>query len=55
VPAPADLRRPGVSRLELAELGTRMLEGVGHEPVLARIVAPRHVPYIAAYVRHLGR
>jgi hypothetical protein len=37
------------------ELFAAMLLGVGHEPVMERIVQPAHRWYLVLYMRALGR
>jgi hypothetical protein len=55
MPAPTDLHAQKVTAMSDGELMLAMLRGVGHEPVLPRIVPPDHRWYLLAYVRHLGR
>ena len=54
MPVPTDLRT-AVPRIPTdGELLRRMLTGVGHEPVLERVVRPEHRWYLVRYLRHLG-
>ena len=55
VPFPADLRGDSLRALPDAELLPAMLDGVGHAPVLRRVVPPQHRWYLALFVRSLGR
>jgi hypothetical protein len=53
VPPPADLRSPRVAAYGDGRLLQAMLRGVGHEPVLERVVAPEHRWPLVLYVRTL--
>jgi hypothetical protein len=55
MPAPTDLHASKVVQLADGELLRAMLLGVGHEPVLPRIVLPAHRWYLLSHVRTLGR
>ena len=55
MPVPADLRSKRVTRYGDGDLLRNMLLGIGHEPVLERVVPPRHRWYLVTYVRSLGR
>lgn len=55
MPAPADLHAPRVLQLSDGDLLRAILLGVGHEPVLPRVVVPEHRWYLVAYVRSLGK
>ena len=54
IPRPADLRCGTVAGYRDGELLRAMLTGVGHEPVLERVVAPEHRWYLVLFVRSLG-
>jgi mono/diheme cytochrome c family protein len=54
-PVPADLRLPKVAAYNDVELLRRMLTGVGHEPILERVVPPEHRWRLAQFVRTLGQ
>jgi hypothetical protein len=54
VPPPADLRTAKARGLSDGELLRAMLLGVGHEPVLARVVPELHRPYLVLYVRQFA-
>jgi hypothetical protein len=54
VPAPADLRTRAVAQMAQAELERAMVLGVGHEPVLARVVPASDRSYLALYIKHLA-
>ena len=55
MPAPTDLHASKVVQLADGDLMRAMLLGVGHEPVLPRIVLQDHRWYLLSYVRALGR
>lgn len=55
IPRPADLRSPHTASLSDGEVLRAMLTGVGHEPVLQRVVPPEHRWYLALLVRSLAR
>jgi hypothetical protein len=44
-----------VRKLTAVELLDRMLAGVGHQPVLPRVVWPEHRFALVRYVQHLSR
>lgn len=52
-PVPTDLRSEKVARYADGELLRAMLTGVGHEPVLERVVPPEHRWYLVLFVRTL--
>jgi mono/diheme cytochrome c family protein len=54
VPRPSDLRSAKIQSYRDGELLLSMLRGVGHEPVLERVVLPEHRWYLTLYVRSLG-
>jgi hypothetical protein len=54
VPVPTDLRTKKVKSLSDGQLLRAMLAGVGHEPVLERVVPSEHRWYLELYVRSLG-
>jgi len=54
MPPPADLRSPRITALSDAGLLQAMFTGVGHEPVLGRIVAPSYRNLLVLYVRTLS-
>ncbi|MBJ6726091.1 c-type cytochrome [Geomesophilobacter sediminis] len=54
VPRPADLHSARVRGFTDGQLLREMLTGVGHEPVLERVVKPRHRWPLVLYVRALG-
>ena len=53
LPRPADLRAAKISAYRDGDLLRSMLTGVGHEPVLERVVAPEHRWYLVLFVRAL--
>lgn len=55
MPVPTDLHAPKVIEMSDADLMRRMLTGIGHEPVLPRIVVPGHRWYLVTYLRSLGK
>ncbi len=55
MPAPTDLHDPKVVAMSDPDLLRGMLLGIGHEPVLSRVVLPQHRWYLVRYVRTLGR
>ena len=54
-PKPADLRSANIAAYRDGELLRSMLTGTGHEPVLARVVAPEHRWYLMLMVRSLAK
>lgn len=52
-PKPADLRAVKSAVRGDADLLRAMLTGLGHEPVLERIVPPEHRPYLVLFLRSL--
>lgn len=54
-PVPADLRGKQVQAMSDGQLLRGMLVGIGHEPVLGRIVAPEARWLLVLYVRSLTR
>jgi len=54
LPRPADLRSNKIQSYRDGELLRASLRGVGHEPVLEKIVLPEHRGYLTLYVRLLG-
>lgn len=55
MPSPVDLHDPKILRMKDGELFRSMLVGIGHEPVLPRVVLPEHRWYLVVYVRELGK
>ncbi len=55
MPVPTDLHAAKVLQMSDGDLMRAMLIGIGHEPVLPRIVVPEHRWYLVAYVRALGK
>ncbi len=55
MPAPTDLHAARVLNMTDGELMRAMLLGIGHEPVLPRVVLPDHRWYLVTYVRALGK
>lgn len=55
MPVPADLRTAKIQNYPAERLRRAMLSGVGHEPVLERVVPVEHRGYLVVYVRSLGR
>ena len=53
-PKPASLKSAKVQAYSDGQLLRAMLTGVGHEPVLERVVPPDHRWYIVLYVRSLA-
>ncbi len=53
-PVPADLRTAKVQSMFDGELLYLMLTGIGHAPMLERIVLPEYRWYLVLYVRQLG-
>ena len=51
IPKPADLTSDSLQNYSVAELYRRSFTGVGHEPVLERVVPEDFRKYILAYVR----
>ena len=54
-PKPADLRSQKIAGYGDGQLLRSMLTGIGHEPVLARIVPPEHRWYLVLFVRSLPK
>ena len=54
-PVPTDLRSEKVARYPDGQLLRSMLTGVGHEPVLERVVPPEHRWYLVLFVRSLSQ
>ncbi len=54
MPGPTDLHARKVTEMTDGELMRAMLLGIGHEPVLSRVVPPEHRWYLVSYVRTLG-
>jgi mono/diheme cytochrome c family protein len=54
IPKPADLRSGKIAAYRDGELLRSLLTGVGHEPVLERVVAPEHRWYLVLFVRWLA-
>lgn len=55
IPVPADLREARVAGYSDGELLRAMLAGVGHDPVLERVVPPEQRPFLTLFVRSLAR
>lgn len=53
-PRPADLRNPRLAAYSDGELLRAMLTGVGHAPVLERVVPPEHRWHLVLFVRSLA-
>ena len=53
-PIPTDLRSDKIKGYSDGQLFRTMLTGIGHEPVLERVVLPEHRWYLVQYVRTLG-
>lgn len=53
VPTPANLGSSATQSLSDENLLARMMTGVGHDPVLNRIILPEHWEYLLLYVRTL--
>ena len=54
VPHPADLRKARVSSLSDKELLKAMFTGIGHEPVMGKVVPPDYRSLLILYVRSLA-
>jgi hypothetical protein len=54
-PVPSDLRDHRFKSLPDGRLYKMMLSGIGHEPVLERVVPPEHRWYLVLYIRSLER
>lgn len=54
-PVPTDLRLAKIRSYGDGDLLRRMLTGIGHEPVLARVVPQEHRWHLALYVRSLAQ
>ncbi len=52
-PGPGNLRSDKVRAMDEAALLRAMLTGVGHDPVLSRVVPPDDRPSLVLYVRAL--
>ena len=52
-PVPADLRRSNIKAYDNGQLLRALLKGNGHDPVLERIVDPRHRRDLMLFVRSL--
>ena len=55
IPRPADLRSGKIAAYRDGELLRFMLTGVGHGPVLERVVPPEHRWYLVLLVRALSK
>lgn len=55
MPGPTDLHAPRIVEMTDGDLMRAMLLGIGHEPVLSRIVHPDHRWYLLSHVRELGK
>jgi hypothetical protein len=53
LPRPADLRLGKIAAYRDGDLLRAILTGVGHEPVLERVVVPEHRWYLVLFVRSL--
>ncbi|HEY3307196.1 MAG TPA: hypothetical protein VGJ93_01960 [Desulfuromonadaceae bacterium] len=53
LPTPADLRSVKINNYQDGQLLRAMLTGIGHEPVLERVVPPQHRWFVVLYVRSL--
>lgn len=54
VPKPTDLRTPKIGAYSEGKMLRAMLVGVGHEPVLEKVVPPEHRWCLVQYVRSLA-
>jgi hypothetical protein len=54
VPVPGDLRTQRIGLFSDGRLYRAMLTGVGHEPVLERVIPTEHCWYIVLYIRSLN-
>ncbi len=54
VPPPPDLRKAHYRSFTDGQFYKVMLSGVGHEPVMQRVIRPEHRWYLVAYVRSLA-
>ncbi len=55
MPAPTDLHEQKVLQQSDGSLMRGMLTGIGHEPVLPRVVPPEQRWYLVTYLRALGK
>lgn len=55
IPRPADLRSAKVSGYSDGDLLRASLTGIGHEPVLERVVPPEHRWHLVLFVRSLAQ
>lgn len=55
MPRPTDLRSPKLQDYSESRLLQAMLTGVGHEPVLPRVVPPAHRPYLVLFLREVAK
>lgn len=55
LPVPADLRSAKIKGYDDRQLLRAMLTGIGHEPVLTRVVDPQHHEYLLLFVRSMQR
>ena len=53
LPVPADLRSAKVKGYDDRQLLRAMLTGIGHEPILERVVDPQHRMYLMLFVRSM--
>ena len=51
IPKPSDLTR--LKTYDSVQLNEALFSGIGHSPVLERIIPAEHLPYILLYVRSL--
>ncbi|MFA5515021.1 MAG: hypothetical protein WDA20_01920 [Desulfuromonadales bacterium] len=54
MPVPADLRKPAIQNYSDGRLLRAMLTGIGHEPVLPRVVRPEYRWYLVLYTRQFA-
>ena len=55
MPAPTNLHKTELAGYSDGRLLRAMLTGIGHEPVLPRVVRPEYRWYLVRYVRELGK
>jgi hypothetical protein len=55
MPVPTDLHQPKIQAYTDGRLLRAMLFGIGHEPILPRIVRPEHRWHLLLYVREIGK
>lgn len=55
MPVPTDLHAPKIVKMSDGDLLRAILLGIGHEPVLQRVVLPEHRWYLVTYTRALGQ